>query len=89
MPFATGHADCVSFMKSFNVPLVVLGGGGYTVRNVARTWTYESGLLVGQELDEDLPFNDYIQYFGPEYKLDVPQTSMDNLNSREYLDTLR
>lgn len=84
-----GHADCVSFMQTFDVPLICLGGGGYTVRNVARTWTYETGLLVGQKLDEDLPFNDYIQYFGPEYKLEVPPTSMDNLNSREYLETLR
>jgi acetoin utilization deacetylase AcuC-like enzyme len=23
-----GHADCVSFVKSFGVPLLVLGGGG-------------------------------------------------------------
>ncbi|PWZ03348.1 putative Hda2-histone deacetylase [Testicularia cyperi] len=84
-----GHADCVSFMQTYDVPLICLGGGGYTVRNVARTWTYETGLLVGQKLDEDLPFNDYIQYFGPEYKLEVPQTSMDNLNSREYLENLR
>ncbi|KAN0061013.1 histone deacetylase (class I) Clr6 [Thecaphora frezii] len=84
-----GHADCVTFLKSFNVPLICLGGGGYTVRNVARTWTYETGLLVGEELDEDLPFNDYIQYFGPEYKLDVPRTSMDNLNTKEYLENLR
>ncbi len=33
-----GHGDCVQFVKSFNVPTLVLGGGGYTVRNVARCW---------------------------------------------------
>lgn len=75
-------------MRGFRVPLIVLGGGGYTIRNVARTWTYETGLLTGQELPEDLPFNEYMQYFGPEYKLDVPATSMDNQNSREYLEGL-
>lgn len=75
-------------MQSFDVPLICLGGGGYTIRNVARTWTYETGVLLGEQLSEDLPFNDYIQYFGPEYKLDVPSTSMDNQNSREYLDGL-
>ncbi|KAL2656904.1 hypothetical protein AAZV13_04G150200 [Glycine max] len=36
-----GHADCLRFLRSFNVPLMVLGGGGYTVRNVARCWCYE------------------------------------------------
>ncbi|CEH12470.1 histone deacetylase [Ceraceosorus bombacis] len=83
-----GHAECVRFMQSFGVPLICLGGGGYTVRNVARTWTYETGLMLGKELPEDLPFNEYIQYFGPEYKLDVPPTSMDNQNTREYLEGL-
>ena len=76
-------------MKSFNVPLIIVGGGGYTIRNVAKTWTYETGQLVGQHLDENLPFNDYIQYFGPEYKLEVPSTSMDNKNSREYLEAVQ
>lgn len=31
-----GHAHCVEYIKRFNIPLVVLGGGGYTVKNVAR-----------------------------------------------------
>lgn len=84
-----GHANCVAFVRSFGVPLMCVGGGGYTVRNVARTWTYETGLLLGKELSADLPFNEYIQYFGPEYKLDVPSTSMDNLNTPQYLDHVR
>lgn len=84
-----GHANCVEFVRSFNVPLICVGGGGYTVRNVARAWTYETGLLLGAELSPDLPFNEYMQYFGPEYKLDVLPTSMDNLNSPQYLDGLR
>lgn len=31
-------SECVEFVKSFKIPLLVLGGGGYTVRNVARCW---------------------------------------------------
>lgn len=84
-----GHAACVSFLQSFNVPLMCVGGGGYTVRNVARTWTYETALLLGREPDEDLPFNEYMNWFGPEYKLDVRPTSMENLNSDAYLEGLR
>jgi histone deacetylase 1/2 len=39
---------------------MLLGGGGYTPRNVARCWTYETSIVVGgEELDDDLPFNDY------------------------------
>jgi acetoin utilization deacetylase AcuC-like enzyme len=36
-----GHADCLRFLRSYNVPMMVLGGGGYTIRNVARCWCYE------------------------------------------------
>jgi histone deacetylase 1/2 len=48
-----GHADCVKFMKRFNVPLLVTGGGGYTKSNVARCWTYET---VGLALDHFATF---------------------------------
>lgn len=41
----------MKFIKNFNVPLVIVGGGGYTLRNVPRCWVYETGLL----LNEDLP----------------------------------
>ncbi|CAG8829649.1 8711_t:CDS:2, partial [Racocetra persica] len=47
-----GHAACVDFVKDFNIPLLVVGGGGYTIRNVARAWTYETGLLLGEQLNE-------------------------------------
>ena len=40
-----GHAKCVEFMKKYNLPLMLLGGGGYTIRNVARCWTYETGKI--------------------------------------------
>lgn len=30
--------------------MLVLGGGGYTINNVARCWTYETGQLLGEHL---------------------------------------
>lgn len=45
-------------MKEFNVPLMVLGGGGYTVRNVSRCWTYETAVCLDQkDINDDLPYN--------------------------------
>lgn len=32
----SGHVMCVDFVKSYGLPMLVLGGGGYTVRNIAR-----------------------------------------------------
>lgn len=54
-----GHANCVNFVRKFNLPTLVLGGGGYTMRNVARTWAYETGRLVGVEMDPVLPYSEY------------------------------
>ncbi|PWY91137.1 hypothetical protein BO70DRAFT_358571 [Aspergillus heteromorphus CBS 117.55] len=84
-----GHANCVNFVKSFNLPTMILGGGGYTMRNVARTWAFETGILVGDTLVAELPYNDYYEYFAPDYELDVRPSNMDNANTKEYLDKIR
>ncbi|KAH6650484.1 hypothetical protein F5144DRAFT_588949 [Chaetomium tenue] len=84
-----GHANCVNFVRSFNLPTLVLGGGGYTMRNVARTWAYETGRLVGVEMDSVLPYNEYYTYYGPDYELDVRSSNMENANSYEYLEKIK
>ncbi|RHZ55496.1 histone deacetylase RPD3 [Aspergillus thermomutatus] len=84
-----GHANCVNFVKSFNLPTMILGGGGYTMRNVARTWAFETGILLGESLGPQLPYNDYYEYFAPDYELDVRPSNMDNANTKDYLDKIR
>ncbi|KAI8379711.1 uncharacterized protein BYT42DRAFT_569724 [Radiomyces spectabilis] len=84
-----GHANCVEYVKKFNLPTLVLGGGGYTMRNVARAWAYETGVVVGQEIGPDMPYNDYYEYFGPDYKLDVRPSNMENMNTPDYLEKMK
>ena len=81
-----GHGECVEFVRSFDLPLLVLGGGGYTLRTVPRCWTYETSVLVGQPIQDELPFNDYFDYYGPDYRLHLPVSNMDNLNTATYLE---
>ncbi|KAG7193532.1 histone deacetylase [Scheffersomyces spartinae] len=83
-----GHANCVNFVKLFGIPMMVVGGGGYTMRNVSRTWTYESGLLNNVLLPLELPYNEYYEYYGPDYKLDVRPSNMYNYNSPEFLNKI-
>ena len=47
-----GHGKCVEFIKNLNLPLLLLGGGGYTIRNVARAWTNETAIALNQEIRE-------------------------------------
>ncbi|PBK60286.1 hypothetical protein ARMSODRAFT_1026687 [Armillaria solidipes] len=65
-----GHAHCVQYLRKKNVPLILLGGGGYTVKNIARTWTYETACALGIEntIDLNLPWSEYFEWFGPRYR---------------------
>ena len=76
-------------VKSLNLPTLVLGGGGYTLRNVARCWTYETAILVDrdQEISNEIPDNsEYLEYFAPEFTLrsDLPKR-IENMNSKEVI----
>jgi len=85
-----GHADCIRFMKKFKVPLMVTGGGGYTKSNVARCWTYETAAVCDQKLKDDIPLNDYYEYFADgNYKLKQPHSIVDNMNTKAQLNVLR
>lgn len=86
------HGECVRFIKAFNIPLLVLGGGGYTVKNVARCWTYETAVLVDKhlELPAFLPSTAYDSFFAPDYKLHPPITGrVENQNTRKDLERIR
>ncbi|KAF7624969.1 hypothetical protein AFLA_001845 [Aspergillus flavus NRRL3357] len=80
-----GHANCVNYVKSFNLPTMLVGGGGYTMRNVARTWAFETGVVVGEEVGPDLPYDDFYGYYAPDYILDVKPSNMPNQNTDTYL----
>jgi histone deacetylase 1/2 len=84
-----GHAECVQFVKSFGIPMLVLGGGGYTLRNVPRCWTFETAVLLDTPINDTLPFNDYFEYYGPDYKLHLPVSNMENANTPRYLEDIK
>ena len=137
----TGHGRCVEFMKKYNLPLLLLGGGGYTIRNVARCWTYETSIALNSDIANgkmqnnsvhcnaydqhyvfilkksksallfsskrqnhqcaayfitltflsfsELPYNDYFEYYGPDFKLHLSPSNMSNQNTPEYLDKIK
>jgi len=84
-----GHGRCVEFVRKFPVPLLLLGGGGYTIRNVARCWTYETALALGAEIENDLPYNDYFECYGPDFKLHISPSNAPNQNTTDYLDKVK
>ncbi|XP_059486671.1 histone deacetylase 3 [Neocloeon triangulifer] len=84
-----GHGECVRFVRDLNVPLLTLGGGGYTLRNVARAWTYETSLLCNEPVSDDIPYSEYFEYFGPDFTLHPEMASrIDNANPKGYLELI-
>lgn len=77
-----GHAECTRYFRKSGLPLMVLGGGGYTIKNVARTWMYETACALGvdQDLSQDIPYNQYFEYFAPEWRLKVPTSNWEDAN---------
>lgn len=89
----SAHGECVSYIKSFGIPLLVVGGGGYTPRNVSRLWCYETGILTNAKLQTALPDSLPLRnFFAPDYSLHPNLGSgsgFENLNTRKYLENVR
>uniref|UniRef100_A0AC34REB1 Histone deacetylase n=1 Tax=Panagrolaimus sp. JU765 TaxID=591449 RepID=A0AC34REB1_9BILA len=88
-----GHGECVRYVKSLGIPFMMVGGGGYTLRNVARCWTYETSIVTEQDdvINNAIPdTTEYREFFAPEYTLcpDLPRR-IENGNSKEYLNALK
>ncbi|OCK98821.1 histone deacetylase [Cenococcum geophilum 1.58] len=83
------HGFCVEFIKSFNLPLLLVGGGGYTPRNVARTWCHETAVCVDAELHNNLPTHlPYLQAFqGEENGGGVLYPDLHNTKRHENINT--
>lgn len=72
--------ECLKHVKGFDVPMMVLGGGGYNLSNTARYWAYLTSIICGQEIDEDIPDNEYFLDYGPTYELHVERKCLKDEN---------
>ncbi|KXS20399.1 hypothetical protein M427DRAFT_52043 [Gonapodya prolifera JEL478] len=86
-----GHGECVKFVKSYRIPMLVVGGGGYTIRNVARAWTYECSILTNTVVPDELPRTDYHEHFAPDYSLHprIVDPNLHDANTRQSLDAVK
>ncbi|KAJ8440504.1 hypothetical protein Cgig2_022945 [Carnegiea gigantea] len=83
------HGDGVEEAFYFTDRFQVTGGGGYTKENVARCWAVETGVLLETDLPDEIPDNEYIKYFAPDYSLRIPSGHIENLNSKSYITTIK
>jgi|GEM_PF-767169 len=87
-----GHGECVKHVKSYGIPLLILGGGGYTINNVARCWAYETAVLLDEEneISSIIPEHEYSGYFQPDQNIHLrPSPTLRNLNTKDYLENYK
>lgn len=70
---AADLAACVRHVLDWQVPTILLGGGGYQLPNTARYWAYLTAVVCGREneLDDDILDNRFFLAYGPGYELGV------------------
>lgn len=82
-----------------------LRGRGHSRRVSRRAWSWASVRRVTPQsaptilgdgradpdasLVTDIPMNEYYEYFGPTYRLDVPQSNTEDMNTSEYLEKIK
>ncbi len=50
-----GFCRMIERFRSFGIPWVALGGGGYDITAVARSWTLAFGIMCGTEINDEVP----------------------------------
>lgn len=82
-----GHGKMVQHIKEKNLPLILLGGGGYNLENVSRVWTYESAIALGVTISDDIPTHNYwLEYANEDFKLHTKKNPrIENENDEKYL----
>jgi acetoin utilization deacetylase AcuC-like enzyme len=84
-----GHGECVNYILKTGTPVILLGGGGYTIENVARCWTHETAIALDKVLDNKLPPNEYSSdYSTPNLHVESNK-SMENKNPKEHIQKLK
>jgi len=76
---------CISLMKSWSLPMMILGGGGYEKANTARCWAKITAQLVEIQLSPNIPEHDFFRKYGPDFQLNIAAGSRPEENTDSYL----
>lgn len=72
-----GYAEVIKELKALAPKWVALGGGGYDVGVVARSWTLAYGIMMGRDWADDIP-QEYQQRYGLKKLRDKDKPPIDN-----------
>lgn len=83
-----GLAKCVCFVLAWNLPTLMLGGGGYNFASTAKCWTFLTALVARRKLPLEIPEHDNLLAYGPDYQMTTSVGNKRDCNSKQYLTQL-
>lgn len=79
-------ANILKYIIGWELPTLLLGGGGYNEANVARCWTTLTAALLGKQLPDEIPEHDFFDLYGPGFEFEISPSMRKDLNTTDYLD---
>ncbi|CAL1542696.1 unnamed protein product [Lymnaea stagnalis] len=83
-----GIARSVCFLLTWNLPTIILGGGGYNFSSTSKCWAFITALAAKLKLPADIPEHEHFLKYGPGYDLSVSLSNRRDYNSKEYLSSV-
>ncbi|KAF8564718.1 hypothetical protein P879_07581 [Paragonimus westermani] len=89
------YVNALKLVLSWNVPTLILGGGGYDFASTARLWARLTAIavehVIGSEvpLDPNIPDHSYMARYGPDFELGLSAVPKINANRQQHLDLHR
>ncbi|OLL24093.1 Histone deacetylase 8 [Neolecta irregularis DAH-3] len=80
--------EAVSRILAWNLPTLLLGGGGYSSVDTARCCSYLTSIACNVLLSNEIPHHEYWTSYGSDYELHFEKSLMTEENTEDYLMTI-
>ncbi|XP_026864543.1 histone deacetylase 8 isoform X2 [Electrophorus electricus] len=81
-----GVSKCLCHVLEWELPTLLLGGGGYNLANTARCWTFLTGTVLEQTLSSEIPDHEFFTEYGPDYSLEISPSCRPDRNESQQLE---
>lgn len=85
----SGYLQALERILAWQIPTLILGGGGYNYPDTARLWTRLAAFVVEQvnnirlNLPSEIPDHCFLDRYGPDFELDVSSMPRTNRTSSQ------